>query len=115
MRIKSTIVLPFGILIKKRDIKIRLLSLVSGTRCIQSLLALLYTTMAKVQDVFFAFGDSLTQGNCDHGGTIGFVARLASKYVRKFDVLNRGFSGYNTRWAIPLFEQVSIRNTILRN
>jgi len=28
-------------------------------------------------------------------------------YARKLDVLNRGLSGFNTRWAIPAFEQVS--------
>lgn len=27
-------------------------------------------------------------------------------YVRKFDVINRGLSGYQTDWAIPVFEQV---------
>uniref|UniRef100_A0A8C3WLD1 1-alkyl-2-acetylglycerophosphocholine esterase n=1 Tax=Catagonus wagneri TaxID=51154 RepID=A0A8C3WLD1_9CETA len=29
----------------------------------------------------------------------GWGASLADKLVRKCDVLNRGFSGYNTRWA----------------
>ncbi|VTJ89399.1 Hypothetical predicted protein, partial [Marmota monax] len=29
----------------------------------------------------------------------GWGASLADKLVRKRDVLNRGFSGYNTRWA----------------
>lgn len=28
-------------------------------------------------------------------------------YARKLDVLNRGLSGYNTDWAIPVLEQVS--------
>lgn len=27
-------------------------------------------------------------------------------YARRLDVLNRGLSGYNTDWAIPVFEQV---------
>lgn len=27
-------------------------------------------------------------------------------YARKYDILNRGFSGYNTEWAIPVAEQV---------
>lgn len=27
-------------------------------------------------------------------------------YSRKLDVFNRGFGGYNTEWAIPVFEQV---------
>ena len=28
-------------------------------------------------------------------------------YARKLDVINRGLSGFNTEWAIPVFEQVS--------
>jgi len=27
-------------------------------------------------------------------------------YVRRADVLNRGFSGYNTRWALELLPEV---------
>ncbi|XP_001381175.2 isoamyl acetate-hydrolyzing esterase 1 homolog isoform X1 [Monodelphis domestica] len=42
------------------------------------------------------FGDSITQFSFQHGG---WGASLADKLVRKCDVLNRGFSGYNTRWA----------------
>lgn len=32
----------------------------------------------------------------------------ADVYARKLDVLNRGFSGYTTEWAIPIFKQVPI-------
>ncbi|KAI5244385.1 isoamyl acetate-hydrolyzing esterase 1 homolog isoform X1 [Manis pentadactyla] len=42
------------------------------------------------------FGDSITQFSFQQGG---WGASLADKLVRKCDVLNRGFSGYNTRWA----------------
>lgn len=28
--------------------------------------------------------------------------------MRKFDVINRGFSGYNTDWAIPVLKHVSV-------
>ncbi|XP_074065737.1 isoamyl acetate-hydrolyzing esterase 1 homolog isoform X1 [Macrotis lagotis] len=42
------------------------------------------------------FGDSITQFSFQEGG---WGASLADKLVRKCDVLNRGFSGYNTRWA----------------
>ncbi|KAM4804542.1 isoamyl acetate-hydrolyzing esterase 1 homolog isoform X2 [Urocitellus parryii] len=41
------------------------------------------------------FGDSITQFSFQQGG---WGASLADKLVR-CDVLNRGFSGYNTRWA----------------
>ena len=27
-------------------------------------------------------------------------------YARKMDIVNRGLSGYNTEWAIPVFKQV---------
>jgi hypothetical protein len=31
---------------------------------------------------------------------------LEDIYARRFDVLNRGLSGYNTDWALPLFTEV---------
>lgn len=37
--------------------------------------------------------------------------RLAA-YVRKFDVINRGLGGYQTDWAIPVFEQVIRRQRV---
>jgi isoamyl acetate esterase len=84
------------------------------------------TAMAvNYQDQIILFGDSLTQfsWDLDQGG-IG--ARLAGTsipmwattasfqrlnnapdlYVRKLDILNRGFSGYNTDWALPVWGQV---------
>lgn len=85
---------------------------------------------ATTLDAIMLFGDSITQGAWEFNG-IG--ARLARKslstgsshsdhiaeqavnwdclstdiYARKFDVLNRGYSGYNTEWAIPVFEKVT--------
>ncbi|THH10184.1 hypothetical protein EW145_g1484 [Phellinidium pouzarii] len=41
----------------------------------------------------------------------GIAQRLAHEYARIFDVINRGFSGYNTDCAIPVFEQ----SLVLRN
>ena len=32
-------------------------------------------------------------------------AGLAERYVRRADVLNRGYSGYNTRWALAALER----------
>ncbi|KAJ7777555.1 SGNH hydrolase-type esterase domain-containing protein [Mycena maculata] len=57
---------------------------------------------AKVQDVIMLFGDSITQVGWSDGG---FGARLQHVYSRRLDVLNRGFGGYNTDWAIPILEQ----------
>lgn len=77
---------------------------------------------AYTQDVVLLLGDSLTQGRWDRSG---FADRLAGMfcglrihqplkpclvtYVRMFDVINRGLSGYQTDWAIPVFEQVICR------
>jgi len=57
---------------------------------------------AAVQDVFMLFGDSLTQGGWDNNG---LAQRLAHVYARKLDVINRGFSSFNTELGIPIFEQ----------
>ena len=45
------------------------------------------------------FGDSITQQSFSVGG---FGARLADRYQRRAHVLNFGYSGYNTRWAVEL-------------
>jgi isoamyl acetate esterase len=42
---------------------------------------------------FLLLGDSLTQTSFE-----GWGATLANRYQRRADVLNRGCSGYNTRW-----------------
>ncbi|KAF9246130.1 SGNH hydrolase-type esterase domain-containing protein [Melanogaster broomeanus] len=57
---------------------------------------------ANTQDVVMLLGDSLTEASVPSG----IVQRLASVYTRKLDVINRGFSGYQTDWAIPVFEQI---------
>ncbi|KAI9248756.1 SGNH hydrolase-type esterase domain-containing protein [Sporodiniella umbellata] len=36
----------------------------------------------------------------------GYASSLANAYIRKLDVINRGFSGYNTDWALPLLPQI---------
>ncbi|KAI9243772.1 SGNH hydrolase [Helicostylum pulchrum] len=51
------------------------------------------------------FGDSITQFSFNPE-LCGFGALLANIYVRKLDVLNRGFSGYNTDWALPILKQL---------
>lgn len=49
------------------------------------------------------FGDSITQVSFGEGR---WGARLAHQYQRRADVLNRGYSGYNTRWALSLVDGV---------
>ena len=51
---------------------------------------------------FHLFGDSLTQKSFSVGG---WGARLANSYQRKADVLNRGYNGYNSRWALYLLQK----------
>ncbi|PCH38484.1 SGNH hydrolase [Wolfiporia cocos MD-104 SS10] len=57
---------------------------------------------ANVQNVIMLVGDSITQGGWEPNG---FAQQLAYVYNRKMDVINRGMSGYNTEWIIPVFEQ----------
>lgn len=57
---------------------------------------------ANVMKAILLFGDSITQGGWQ---PYGFAQRLAYVYARRLDVINRGLSGYNTEWAIPIFEQ----------
>jgi isoamyl acetate esterase len=53
------------------------------------------------------FGDSITQEGSDP--TLqGWVAALTSFWIRRVDVINRGFGGYNTRWAIKIYDRVVI-------
>ena len=68
-------------------------------------------------DQFILFGDSITQQSFDPAGGRGaFGPALTDYYVRRLDIINRGFSGYNTRQAlkvlpkfIPRPEQAKIR------
>jgi len=62
------------------------------------------------------FGDSITQfGECvwndDAKDTFrevhaGYVSILRNRYARRFDVLNRGFSGYNAKMGLAVAKRV---------
>ncbi|KAJ1752804.1 isoamyl acetate-hydrolyzing esterase [Coemansia sp. RSA 1821] len=56
-------------------------------------------------DVLLAFGDSITQyaGDPENQGYLAYLSRL---YQRQMDVLNRGFSGFNTTSAREIVSQV---------
>eukprot|EP00238_Polyblepharides_amylifera_P001976 CAMPEP_0196583312 /NCGR_PEP_ID=MMETSP1081-20130531/42957_1 /TAXON_ID=36882 /ORGANISM="Pyramimonas amylifera, Strain CCMP720" /LENGTH=244 /DNA_ID=CAMNT_0041904153 /DNA_START=188 /DNA_END=918 /DNA_ORIENTATION=+ len=58
-------------------------------------------SMSRIQ--ILLFGDSLTQRSFQIGG---WGASLASQYERTGDVILRGYSGYNTRWALNLLPHV---------
>ncbi|XP_076834236.1 isoamyl acetate-hydrolyzing esterase 1 homolog [Brachyhypopomus gauderio] len=49
------------------------------------------------------FGDSITQF-CFQ--TNGWGSEIANKLARKCDVVNRGLSGYNTRWAAAVLPRI---------
>ncbi|CEG65904.1 hypothetical protein RMATCC62417_02586 [Rhizopus microsporus] len=36
----------------------------------------------------------------------GFGSGLANAYIRKMDIINRGFSRYNTDWSLPILKQI---------
>ncbi|ETW02969.1 hypothetical protein H310_05410 [Aphanomyces invadans] len=52
-----------------------------------------------------ALGDSITQFGADPA-IQGFQALLSQDYVRKADVLNRGLSGWTTRWWVQYLPQL---------
>ncbi|KAJ2458073.1 isoamyl acetate-hydrolyzing esterase [Coemansia sp. RSA 2424] len=56
-------------------------------------------------DTIVCIGDSLTQHGYDVSQR-GWISQLAFAYIRRFDVVNRGFSGFTTRWVLPLMPQV---------
>ncbi|MEJ1287326.1 cleavage and polyadenylation specificity factor 3 [Cricetulus griseus] len=58
------------------------------------------------------FGDSITQFSFQPGG---WGALLADRLVRKCDVLNRGFSGYNTRWAKIILPRLISKGSGMEN
>ncbi|KAJ2354556.1 isoamyl acetate-hydrolyzing esterase [Coemansia erecta] len=62
-------------------------------------------TNSHTLDQFLCLGDSLTQ----HGWDVskhGWTAQLSQTYLRRLDVINRGFSGFNTRWAKRILPRV---------
>ena len=65
---------------------------------------LLINTRKKV----LFFGDSITQ----HGFNVdirGWVAQLGNWWTRRIDILNRGFSGYNSRWGRLIVDSVVLQ------
>ena len=59
---------------------------------------------ARVRPEFVLFGDSITQQSFGPGS--GWGAAVADVYQRTADVKLRGYSGYNTRWALQLLPEL---------
>ncbi|KAL2341801.1 hypothetical protein Fmac_009741 [Flemingia macrophylla] len=51
----------------------------------------------------YLYGDSITEDSFSIGG---WGASLAHHFSRTVDVLLRGYSGYNTRWALKVLDRV---------
>lgn len=54
------------------------------------------------------FGDSITS----HGYSVainGWLCNFAEWWVRRVDVINRGFSGYNSRWGLMIVGEIVVR------
>ena len=49
------------------------------------------------------FGDSITQEAFDPS-RMGWVSSLSAFWVRRIEVVNRGFGGYNSRWGLKIFD-----------
>lgn len=54
-------------------------------------------------------GDSITQ----QGFASGWVSQVADGFSRRCDVINRGLSGYNTRWVLQLLKDDKMRQQIV--
>ncbi|KAH7344332.1 SGNH hydrolase-type esterase domain-containing protein [Pyrenochaeta sp. MPI-SDFR-AT-0127] len=62
--------------------------------------------MPASYDQFFLFGDSITQDSFDQHRGFGFSAALQAAYIRRLDVVNRGFSGYNSRQGLQVLPAI---------
>ncbi|KAK2762575.1 hypothetical protein FQN54_000748 [Arachnomyces sp. PD_36] len=51
-------------------------------------------------DQFILFGDSITQGSHNQDLGFAFAPALQNDYIRRLDVINRGFSGYTSAQAL---------------
>ena len=64
------------------------------------------TASLRIRPAIVLFGDSITQQGFGLDGSAGWCSLLSSAYVRRCDVLKRGFSGYNTRHCLEMLARV---------
>lgn len=69
--------------------------------------------MALVYKKFLLFGDSITEfsfntrmSNVEGKDEFSFGAAMVNAYTRKLDIVQRGFSGFNSRWALKLLPKI---------
>ncbi|KAF2150583.1 SGNH hydrolase [Myriangium duriaei CBS 260.36] len=53
-------------------------------------------------DQIVLFGDSLTEFSLDQSFGFSFQAGIQNAYIRRLDVINRGYSGYNTTLCLKV-------------
>jgi lysophospholipase L1-like esterase len=58
-----------------------------------------------ILDKILLIGDSITQMGCNPDIN-GWVAAVENAWIRKLEVMNRGLSGYNTKWWLPILEDI---------
>ncbi|PSR93959.1 SGNH hydrolase-type esterase domain-containing protein [Coniella lustricola] len=62
--------------------------------------------MAAPYEQVVLFGDSLFEACVDVQNGFSFYAAVQKHCSRRYDVVNRGFSGYNTSQALQILEQI---------
>ncbi|KAG6035197.1 hypothetical protein E4U41_006222 [Claviceps citrina] len=62
--------------------------------------------MAAPYPQLVLFGDSLLQQSIDPQDGFSFQATLQSRFIRRLDIVNRGFSGWNTANAIKYLTEI---------
>ncbi|KAL4164215.1 hypothetical protein KRP22_004835 [Phytophthora ramorum] len=66
------------------------------------------TFSGERRPVFYFIGDSITE-HASQPDKSGFITLLQNHYVRSVDCVNRGLSGYNSKWVLqhgmPIFAQ----------
>jgi lysophospholipase L1-like esterase len=62
------------------------------------------TSLICTRKRIISFGASLVQFGFETKNQ-GWIANLADWWSRKVDIINRGLSGYNSRWANLVFDQ----------
>lgn len=53
------------------------------------------------------FGDSITQEAFDPS-RMGWVSSLSAYWVRRIDVISRGYGGYNSRWGLKILDEAVV-------
>ncbi|KAJ5954053.1 hypothetical protein N7501_008332 [Penicillium viridicatum] len=71
--------------------------------------------MALAFDKVVLFGDSITQLAYDQGCGFCFGPAMQNAYCRKFDVIQRGFGGYNSDHAATIIKRLVEQETTVKS